>query len=82
LSNMNMGGMGKAMIEGIMEQKSVATLPELIASAQKMGVKLVVCSMSMDLMGIKKEELLDGVELGGVATFIGASDDSNTTLFI
>ena len=81
LSNMNMGGMGKAMIEGIMDKKNVATLPELIASAQEMGVKLVVCSMSMDLMGIKREELIDGIEEGGVAMYID-NIGGNANLFI
>jgi len=81
LSNMNMGGVGKVMIENIMEQKSVATLPELIASAQEMGVKMVVCSMSMDLMGIKREELIDGIEEGGVAKYIDQIG-GNATLFI
>jgi len=70
LSRMNMGGMGKAMIEGIMDKKNVASLPELIESAKQNGVKLVVCSMSMDLMGIKREELIDGIEEGGVAMYI------------
>ena len=81
LSQMNMGGMGKAMIEGIMNKKNVATLPELIASAQANGVKLVVCSMSMDLMGIKREELIDGIEEGGVALYIDKVG-GNANLFI
>jgi peroxiredoxin family protein/TusA-related sulfurtransferase len=81
LSQMNMGGMGKAMIEGIMNKKNVATLPELIASAQANGVKLVVCSMSMDLMGIKREELIDGIEEGGVAMYIDKVG-GNANLFI
>ena len=82
LSNMHMAGMGTAMMKSVMTQKHVSPLSELIRTAIKNGVRLVGCQMTMDLMGIKKEELLDGVELGGVATFIGASDDSNTTLFI
>jgi NADPH-dependent 2,4-dienoyl-CoA reductase/sulfur reductase-like enzyme/peroxiredoxin family protein/TusA-related sulfurtransferase/rhodanese-related sulfurtransferase len=81
LSQMNMGGVGKAMIEGIMNKKNVATLPELIESAQKNGVKLVVCSMSMDLMGIKREELIDGIEEGGVAMYIDQIG-GNANLFI
>jgi NADPH-dependent 2,4-dienoyl-CoA reductase/sulfur reductase-like enzyme/peroxiredoxin family protein/TusA-related sulfurtransferase/rhodanese-related sulfurtransferase len=81
LSQMNMGGMGKAMIEGIMNKKNVASLPELIASAQENGVKLVVCSMSMDLMGIKREELIDGIEEGGVAMYIDKIG-GNANLFI
>jgi len=81
LSQMNMGGAGKAMIEGIMNKKGVASLPELIASAQENGVKLVVCSMSMDLMGIKREELIDGIEEGGVAMYIDQIG-GNANLFI
>ncbi|MBN2163262.1 MAG: FAD-dependent oxidoreductase [Pontiellaceae bacterium] len=81
LSNMNMGGVGKAMIENIMDKKNVATLPELIASAKENGVKLVACSMSMDLMGIKKEELIDGIEEGGVAMYIDQIG-GNANLFI
>jgi len=81
LSQMNMGGMGKAMIEGIMDKKNVASLPELITSAQENGVKLVVCSMSMDLMGIKREELIDGIDEGGVAMYIDQIG-GNANLFI
>jgi peroxiredoxin family protein/TusA-related sulfurtransferase/rhodanese-related sulfurtransferase len=81
LSQMHMGGMGKAMIEGIMKQKNVDSLPELIKAAQANGVKLVVCSMSMDLMGIRKEELIDGIEEGGVAMYIDHLG-GNANLFI
>ena len=81
LSQMNMGGVGKAMIEGIMNKKNVATLSELIASAQENGVRLVVCTMSMDLMGIKSEELIDGIEEGGVAMYIDQIG-GNANLFI
>jgi peroxiredoxin family protein/TusA-related sulfurtransferase len=70
LSKMNMGGMGASMIKSIMKRKRVSTLPELIESAKQNGVKLVACAMSMDLMGIKREELIDGVEEGGVAMFL------------
>lgn len=82
LSQMNMGGMGLAMIKGIMKKKNVASLPDMIASAQKSGVKLVACAMSMDLMGIKKEELIDGVEQGGVAMYLGQAETGNVNLFI
>ena len=82
LSQMNMGGMGLAMIKGIMKKKNVPSLPELIASAQKAGVKLVACSMSMDLMGIKREELIDGVEEGGVAMYLDRAEAGNVNLFI
>ena len=82
LSRMNMGGMGLAMIKGIMKRKNVPSLPELIASAQKAGVRLVVCTMSMDLMGIKREELIDGVEEGGVAMYLDRAEAGNVNLFI
>jgi NADPH-dependent 2,4-dienoyl-CoA reductase/sulfur reductase-like enzyme/peroxiredoxin family protein/rhodanese-related sulfurtransferase/TusA-related sulfurtransferase len=82
LSNMHMAGMGAAMIKGIMKKKNVASLPELIASAQASGVRLVACSMSMDLMGIKREELIDGVDEGGVALFLNSAEQSNMSLFI
>jgi peroxiredoxin family protein/TusA-related sulfurtransferase len=70
LSQMQMGGMGAAMIKGIMKQKNVLSLPELMKTAVDNGVKIVACSMSMDLMGIKREELIDGIEEGGVAMYI------------
>ncbi|MCC7299846.1 MAG: FAD-dependent oxidoreductase [Verrucomicrobia bacterium] len=82
LSKMHMGGMGLAMIKGIMKHKNVMPLPELIAQAKLSGVKLVVCTMSMDLMGIKKEELIDGVEEGGVAMYVDRLSRSSANLFI
>lgn len=82
LSNMNMLGMGTGMIKYIMKQKNVDTLETLIENAIKNGVKLVACTMSMDLMGIKHEELIEGVDLGGVASFLAASERSDSTLFI
>ncbi|MBR2288845.1 MAG: DsrE/DsrF/DrsH-like family protein [Clostridia bacterium] len=82
LSRMNMGGLGAKMIRGIMKEKGVSSLEELIASARDHGVRLVACQMSMDIMGIKKEELIDGVELGGVSTFLGSGEQSDMSLFI
>ncbi|MDG3131941.1 CoA-disulfide reductase [Streptococcus suis] len=82
LSQMNMGGMGPAMIKHIMKQKNVESLPDMVHQAHKLGVKFVACTMSMDLMGIEKEELFDFVEYGGVATFIGDSEKANMQLFI
>jgi len=82
ISKMNMGGMGTAMIKGIMKKKNVSSLPELIQSALDNGVRVQACQMSMDLMGIRKEELIDGIETVGVATFIHASDESNATIFV
>ena len=82
LSKMHMLGMGRAMIKGIMRKKRVASLPELIQGAQQAGVKLVACTMSMDLMGIKKEELIDGVEEGGVAMYLDRAGGGTVNLFI
>ncbi len=82
LSKMNMAGMGTMMMKRVMAQKNVYSLPRLMQEARDQGVRLVACTMSMDVMGITKEELIDGVELGGVASFLDAADRSNTTLFI
>ena len=82
LSRMNMGGMGLRMIKGIMRKKNVASLPQLIEAARQSGVRLVACSMSMDLMGIKRQELIDGVEEGGVAMYLDAAEAGNVNLFI
>ncbi|MBQ8159458.1 MAG: DsrE/DsrF/DrsH-like family protein [Clostridia bacterium] len=82
LSRMNMLGAGPRMIRGIMAQKGISSLEELIISARAHGVRLVACQMSMDVMGIRQEELIDGVELGGVATFIGSGETSDMSLFI
>lgn len=82
LSRMNMGGAGAKMIRAVMKNKGVSSLEELIQSAVAHGVRLVACQMSMEIMGIKQEELIDGVELGGVATFLGSGEQSNMSLFI
>lgn len=82
LSKMNMGGMGSKMIRYLMNKKSVYSLEELIAQAQKNGIEFVACNMSMDIMGIKKEELIDGVTIGGVASFLGSAEESDMSLFI
>ena len=82
ISKMNMAGAGTAMIKGLMKKKNVDSLPEMIRIAQEQGVKLLACQMSMDLMGISQEELIDGVELAGVATMAAAASNSNTHYFI
>ncbi len=82
LSRMNMAGMGTAMMKAIMKQKNVDSLGTLIDKAKKAGIKLVACTMSMDVMGIKPEELIDGVELGGVGAYLGDAEESNVNLFI
>ena len=82
LSTMNMLGGGPAMIKRIMADHNVPSLPELIAAAQAQGVRLVACTMTMELLGIAQEDLIDGVELGGVAMMYGESNESNAQFFI
>ncbi len=82
LSKMNMGGLGSMMMRRVMKNKNVSSLKELIEDAQKSGIKFIACQMSMDVMGLTKEELIDGIEIGGVATYIDASSNANSNLFI
>ena len=82
LSQMNMGGLGAKMIRAIMKQKNVDSLEDLIRQAQECGVELVACSMSMDIMGLKQEELIDGVKLGGAAAMLAHAEESDMSLFI
>ncbi|MCA5960310.1 DsrE/DsrF/DrsH-like family protein [Blautia sp. RD014234] len=82
LSKMNMMGMGTKMMKKVMKSKNVSSLEELIRQAQENGVKLVACTMSMDVMGITPEELIDGVELAGVASYLGDAEQSNVNLFV
>jgi len=81
-SKLNMLGFGPAFFKMMMRKNNVETLPDLIALAQEMGVRLVACQMSMGVMGIRKEELLDGLDYGGVGTYLGDACDSKITLFI
>lgn len=82
LSNMNFGGVGQKMMKKVMSDKNVPSLDQMIKSAQEAGVKMVACTMSMDVMGIKEEELIDGIDLGGVAAYLGAAEGGNLNLFI
>lgn len=82
LSKMNMLGMGAKMIRGVMDKKNIFSLEELIQQAKSNGVRLIACNMSMDVMGIHPEELVDGVEMGGVATYLSEAEDANVNLFI
>jgi len=84
LSNMNMGGMGTAMMKSLMKKKNVASLEEMTALAEELGVRIYVCEMSMDLMGFKREEFIDykGLSFAGVATFLQEAQNSKVQLFI
>ncbi|MGD0031437.1 FAD-dependent oxidoreductase [Paenibacillus illinoisensis] len=82
LSKMNMIGVGPKVIRGIMKKNNVASLEELIQTALAQGVEMVACQMSMDLMGIQREEIMDQVTIGGVGYYLGQADKSNHNLFI
>jgi peroxiredoxin family protein len=82
LSKMNMGGAGSRLIRYMMKKKNVDSLEDLIQQAKMNGVNFIACNMSMDIMGIKKEELIDGVTIGGVAAFLGSAEESDMGLFI
>jgi peroxiredoxin family protein len=82
LSKMSMGGLGGMLIRGIMKNNNVPALEEMIAAAIDGGANIVACQMSMDLMGIRREELIDGIEIGGVASYLEASEHADNNLFI
>jgi len=82
LSRMNMMGMGPKMIRGLMKSNNVDSLESLIQSAADQGVELVACQMSMDLMGIQREELMDAVKIGGVGYYLGQASQASHNLFI
>ena len=77
-----MGGMGAAMMRVIMKDKNIDSLEDMMKKAMENGVKIIACSMSMDVMGIRPEELIDGVEIGGVGSYLGDAEQSDVNLFI
>lgn len=82
ISKMNFGGAGTAMIKGVMKKKNVRALEVQLQDAMKSGVNFIACTMSMDIMGIRKEELIDGIDYAGVATYLAESENAGVTLFI
>ncbi len=82
LSKMNMGGMGRRMMRHIMKRKNVDSLETLRGMAIQNGVEFIACQMSMDVMGVSKEELLDNVIVGGVATYMNRAENAGVNLFI
>lgn len=82
LSKMNMGGLGAPIIKHVLKKHNALSLPQLIELAQEQGIRLVACTMTMDLLGLQKEELLDGIEYAGVATYLGEASDGRVNLFI
>lgn len=82
LSHFNFGGMGAELMKYVMKNKHLPNLPDLIASAKAQNIRFVACTMSMEAMGIRSEELIDGVELGGVADYLASAEKTGTNLFI
>ena len=82
LSKMNFVGFGRKMLNFIMKKKDLISLSELLEEAKKNKINMIACTMSMEAMGITKEELIDEIEFGGVAQYLGEANNSNTNLFI
>ncbi|MGN7941475.1 DsrE/DsrF/DrsH-like family protein [Virgibacillus sp. 6R] len=82
LSKMNFAGFGPKMIKDIIKKHNALPLPQLIEMAQEQEVKLVACTMTMDLLGLKQEELLDGIDYAGVAAYLADAEEGNVNLFI
>jgi len=82
VSKMNYFGVGAKMLRSMMKEKNVSSLEEMISLARELGVRMIACEMSRDLMGIRESELVAGLECGGVASFLADSLKSRTSLFI
>lgn len=82
ISKMNFFGIGAKLIKCVMKQKNIMSLEELMKKAIESGVEITACTMSMDVMGITQEELIDGINYGGVGQYLGATEGANTNLFI
>ncbi|WP_404331267.1 DsrE/DsrF/DrsH-like family protein [Mesobacillus maritimus] len=82
LSKMNFAGMGPKMIKHVIKKHNAMPLPQLIEMAQEQEIKLVACTMTMDLLGLQQEELLDNIEYAGVAAYLADAQEGNVNLFI
>ncbi|MCC3372055.1 DsrE/DsrF/DrsH-like family protein [Cohnella sp. REN36] len=82
MSKMNFYGLGPQMIKQVMKKHNALSLPQLIELAQEQGVNLVACTMTMDLLGLRQEELIDGLEYAGVAAYLGDASNGKVNLFI
>ena len=82
VSKINFFGIGAKMIRSVMKKKNIMSLEELMKKAKDLGVNITACTMSMDVMGISKEELIDGINYGGVGQYLGEAEKSNNNLFI
>ncbi|UFT98396.1 DsrE/DsrF/DrsH-like family protein [Radiobacillus kanasensis] len=82
LSKMNFAGLGPKMIKNVIKKHNAMSLPSLIEMAKEQEIKLVACTMTMDLLGLQKEELMDGIDYAGVAAYLGDAEEGNVNLFI
>ncbi|MBU9714195.1 DsrE/DsrF/DrsH-like family protein [Evansella tamaricis] len=82
LSKMNFAGMGPKMIKHVIKKHNAMTLPQLIEMANEQNIKLVACTMTMDLLGLQEKELMDGIDYAGVAAYLGDASEGNVNLFI
>jgi peroxiredoxin family protein len=82
VSQLNMLGAGSAMLKRMMKDKKVLSAEEFLQLARESGVRIIACSMSMEVMGIRAEELTEGIEVGGAAAYLGEAAQSGVTLFI
>ena len=81
-SRLNFGGLGRGLFKKMMKNNNAYSMSELLEQAQELGINLVACEMSMDVMGISIDDLVDGVEIGGVGDFIDVASDSKFSLFV
>jgi len=81
-SRLNMGGMGRWMFKKMMKKRNVTPLPEMLRQAQELGVKMIACEMTMQVMEIRKEDLIEGIQIGGVGSYLAVASESKFSLFI
>ena len=82
LSKMNFAGAGAPLMRKVMRDNHAMSLEELVDTAREQGIKFVACTLSMDILGFKEDELMDGIEFAGVAAYLGEADEANVNLFI
>ena len=82
MSHMNFAGAGPVLMKRMMRANNVMSIDEMIATAKEQDIKMIACTMSMDVMGLRADELIDGLEFAGVATYLGEADEANVNLFI
>lgn len=82
ISNLNMGGLGAWLMKYIMKKKNVSSLADMLQLAKELDIKIIACAMSMDVLGLEPEELIDGIEYAGVASYLAEADKAHLNLFV